>query len=664
MGATGQPGGSTERRDGGSRPWWSDHRATVFTVFGGAAAICTAAMGVVDRSTQIVLLAVSVGLVLAGLASLVRVRTYVRWFKASWTWGRAHWVIVLVVAVVGLAGSTGAALALQSARSCEDATEVAVMVPEDGAAGFAAAADAFERDSTTPFSCPQYHVTTFGVGWPALRAAFASGWEDTSGQGATASLDLGPRPDVWIAESGAQAAIVAAEAPGQSFTVSGRTLVAGSPLVLAVPEPHAEQLRATTGPGDTVQELIAAAGAAGLDVVRANPDTSFASALHTVRLYDASDAEALRSLELDLGRALERVGLPVGTDSALLCRLDALSGAEPPRVAVLTSERAMVDGGTACPASGGTESDAALVPFYPDSALSLDYTAVQLGWAGGEPAGRRAGAASAFVEWLGTAEGQAALDREAAVRGLDGRPPSGADGPLPGLQDAPVVEPGKRLVAYTRVLSTEEQYRTARRPARVLVLVDSSASMGRPADGDRLRLDVAERGVLGALGHLGGSDQVGIWSFSGTAGSSPRPVLDVIASAAARSEAPERLGGLRPAGQTPLYDAVDAGTSYLVGLDPGGASRRHLTALVVLTDGENHPGGGAGAELSASDLVRSARAEAAAGVRVYVVAVGEASCQVSDLQWIATEWDGECWDSSFGELESTLGSLFGQLGGR
>jgi Mg-chelatase subunit ChlD len=188
--------------------------------------------------------------------------------------------------------------------------------------------------------------------------------------------------------------------------------------------------------------------------------------------------------------------------------------------------------------------------------------------------------------------------------------------------------------------------------------------MGRPADGDRQRIDVAERGVLGALSHLSGSDEVGIWSFSGAAGSSTRSILDLAASAVAEREAPERLRGLRPAGPTPLYDAIDAGTSHLVGLDPDGASRRHLTALVVLTDGENRPGRGPGAELSASDLMRSARAEAAAGVRVYVVAVGEASCQVSDLRRITVEWDGECWDSSFGELESTLSSLFGQLGGR
>lgn len=37
---------------------------------------------------------------------------------------------------------------------------------------------------------------------------------------------------------------------------------------------------------------------------------------------------------------------------------------------------------------------------------------------------------------------------------------------------------------------------------------------------------------------------------------------------------------------------------------------------------------------------------------------------MSDLRQIAAEWDGECWDSSFGELEDTLGGLFGQLGGR
>lgn len=669
MGATGQPAKRSERREG-SRPWWGDHRTTVFAVFGTVAGICTAAMGVVDRGTQIVLLVVSVGLFLAGLAGLVRVRTYARWFAAAWTWAKGHRIVVAVVTVAVLAGSTGAAVALQSARSCEDPTEMAVMVPEDGAAGFAAVADAFERESVTPFSCPRYHVTTFGMGWPALRAAFESGWGAAAGQDGAASLDLGPRPDVWLAESVAQAEIVAPRRAGNGFSASAPVLVAGSPLVLAVPEPYVQALRATTRADDTTQELMAAAGTAGLDVVRANPDASFAAALHTERLYagfgsGGAAAEAQEALELDLGHALERAGLPPGTDGALLCRLDELSRAEPPRVAVLTSERAMIDRGAACPASAAGDGDAALVPFYPESAEGLDYQAVRLAWADAEPSERRAAAATAFVEWLGTSGGQEALDRRVGVRGIGGSPPSGADGPLPGLQSEPVVGTGAGTVTDARVLLMEDQYRAARRPARVLVLVDSSASMGRPADGDRLRINVAERGVLGALDHLGGSDEVGIWSFSGDAGSSPRPVLEVTGSEVAKREAPGLLSDeLRPDGHTPLYDAIDATTSELVRLDPGGVSRRHLTALVVLTDGENLPGGGPGAELSASDLMRSARAEAAAGVRVYVVAVGEASCQVSDLRRIAAEWDGECWDSSFGELEGTLAGLFGQLGGR
>lgn len=662
MGATEQPAEEPKRGDSGARPWWGDHRTTVVAVFGTAAGICATVMNVVDRDTQIVLLVATIGLFLAGLAAFVRARTYARWFAAAWTWARGHRLIVLAVTIVGLAGSTGAAVALQSARSCEDATEVAVMVPEGGTAGFAAVADAFERDATTPFSCPRYHVTTFGMGWPALRTAFGSGWGAAPGEDGAASLDLGPRPDVWLAESRAQADLVAPGGTGTGFTVSDVALVAGSPLVVAVPEPHAQALRATTEPGDTVRELMAAAATAGLDVVRAAPDSSFTAALHTERLYAETDTARREALELDLGHALERAGLPFGTDGALLCRLDELSGAEPPRVAVLTSERAMVDRGAGCPVSVGSDGDAELVPFYPGSALGLDYRAVRLTWAEAQPSGRRADAAAAFVEWLGTSAGQAALGEEAGVRGLDGRPPSGADGPLPGLEDAPVAEPGADLVAYTRVASAEEQYRTARRPARVLVLVDSSASMGRPADGDRQRINVAERGVLGALTHLSGSDEVGIWSFSGNARSSPRPVLGLTTSAVAASDAPGHLSDLEPRGRTPLYDAIDAGTSYLVGLNPDGASRRHLTALIVLTDGENHQVGGAA--LSAEDLMRAARAEAAAGVRVYVVAVGEASCQVSDLRRIAAEWDGECWDSSFGELEATLGSLFGQLGGR
>jgi hypothetical protein len=208
MGATRQPAQKTERREG-SRPWWGDHRTTVFAVFGTVAGICTAAMGVVDRSTQIVLLVVSVGLFLAGLAGLVRVSTYARWFAAAWKWVRGHRIVVVVVTVAVLAASTGVAFGFQSARSCEDPTEVAVMVPEDGAAGFTAVADAFERDSVSPFSCPRYHVTTFGMGWPALRTAFETGWGAPAGQDGAASLDLGPRPDVWLAESGAQADIVA-----------------------------------------------------------------------------------------------------------------------------------------------------------------------------------------------------------------------------------------------------------------------------------------------------------------------------------------------------------------------------------------------------------------------------------------------------------------------
>lgn len=670
MGATGQPGEKAERRDGGSRPWWGDHRTTVFAVFGTVAGICTAAMGVVDRGTSIVLLVVSIGLFLAGLAGLVRVRTYTRWFAAAWRWARGHRLVVAVVCVLALAGSTGAAVALQSARSCEDPTEIAVMVPEDGAAGFGATADVFERRSTTSFACPRYHVTTFGVGWPALREGFESGWGSAPGEAGATSLELGPRPDLWIAESVAQVDIVAPRGAGPGFTVAQPTLVAGSPLVLAVPAPHADALLATTEHGDTSRELMAAAAAAGLDVVRANPDASFAAALHTERLYAelgsgsgaAAGSAVLEALELDLGHALEQAGLPVGTDGALLCRLGELSRVEPPRVAVLTTERAIIEQDASCPAGAGG-SGTPLVPFYPGSAVGLDYTAVQLTWADAAPAGRRADAAAAFVAWLRSDEGQAVLGGEVGTRDQDGRLPADTGGSLSGLQDASI-KPGASVVAHTRVVSTEALYRAARRPARVLVMVDASASMGRPADGDRARLDVAERGVLKALGHISGSDEVGIWSFSGSAGTSPRPVLDMTGSEVAHSDAPERLDTLRPEGSTPLYDAIDAGTSYLVGLDPGGVSRRHLTALVVLTDGENRSGDGAGSELTAADLVESARAQEASGVRVYVVAVGEASCQVSDLRQIAAEWDGECWDSSFGALESTLGSLFGQLGGR
>ena len=250
------------------------------------------------------------------------------------------------------------------------------------------------------------------MGWPALRGAFASGWGAAPGEAGAASLDLGPRPDVWIAESGAQVDIVAPGGQRHGFTVSDDwTLVAGSPLVLAVPESHAKALRATTGAGDTVQELMAAAAAAGLDVVRANPDASFAAALHTGRpLYGlrgvgaasgtVADAAALEALELDLGHALEQAGLPVGTDGALLCRLDELSRREPPPVAVLTTERAIGGRGAACPASGAGDERRRPGPVLPGRGPRP-----RLHGGGADLGRRRAGrrradAASAFVEWL------------------------------------------------------------------------------------------------------------------------------------------------------------------------------------------------------------------------------------------------------------------------
>nr|BFF17272.1 hypothetical protein GCM10025730_07930 [Promicromonospora thailandica] len=431
MGATGQPDSSGRRGRGGPRPWWEDYRTTVLTVLVAVAGLCTTAMGVVGREAQIVLLVVSVALVLLGLAALVRVPTYARWFAAAGRWAVRRWTVVLPVVLVVTTGAGLGLLWLQRERSCDDAAEIAVVVPEDGAADFSAVADAFERDSVNTFSCPSYHVTTFGMGWPALRAALVSGWDEGSSEEPGASLALGPRPDVWIAESTAQAALVTQEA-GSAVTAAEPVPVAGSPLVLAVPAPYAQGLRATTTSDDPVRVLVDAAEAVGLDVVRANPDTSFAAALHSVSLYDGTVADA-EALELSLGHALERAGLPFGSDGALLCRLAELSAAtaEPPRVAVLTTERAAVTGGADCPAVPGAGTGAELVPFYPEGGPGLEYAAVRLDWAPA-PGGRGEQGAEAFVRWLTTPRGQAVLESRARVRDLNGQPLSGLDGLLAG----------------------------------------------------------------------------------------------------------------------------------------------------------------------------------------------------------------------------------------
>ncbi|MBE1875870.1 vWA domain-containing protein [Myceligenerans pegani] len=582
------------------------------------------------------------------LVALAVVLWFYPWFRRRWRWmvGALGALSVVVLGALLVLNLDGLATWWNRMQECDDPTELAVMVPAHDAIRLADVARRFERDHS-PHGCPAYHVRAFGVDWPTTTDALRVGWGDPQerqADGLAPLRDVGPRPDVVVTESGAQAERMTGD--GAPAGADGR-LIGGTPLVLAVPEAFGDDVARLVRADDGVADVLRAARASGLDVVRANPDSSFAAARHTHALYAPDgfgELEERTTLERDIGRALEEAGLPLGDDAALLCGVAAPRGGDDALpVAVLTTEQALLSFHRAGGCPEGRPSGR-MHALYPADTGSLDHHAVTTGTG----SGRAVEAADTFATWLTGERGQEALREELLIRDVNGR--LRAD-PGPGVDDSPV-DPERLRVAHTRIEAALGDYERARRPARVLVLMDASASMATPADVGAARIDVAVAGVLAAAEHVDGQDELGLWTFHGSPASSPEILVD-LGSADLAGE----LGRVRPSGGTPLYDAIADAVSFLA----DGADGADLRAVVVLTDGEDNPGGSASA-VGPEELV--ARGADAAGVRLYAVAVGEASCRRTDLERITAAWNGACHESSLAGLDLTMDRLFTQLGGR
>ncbi|MER6596144.1 hypothetical protein ABT214_30700, partial [Micromonospora purpureochromogenes] len=106
-----------------------------------------------------------------------------------------------------------------------------------------------------------------------------------------------------------------------------------------------------------------------------------------------------------------------------------------------------------------------------------------------------------------------------------------------------------------------------------------------------------------------------------------------------------------PAGDTPLYRTIDAAIGEV---RRRGGGDDHLRAVVVLTDGRDTASGG---------LVP--RVEGDPPVRLYVIAVGEASCddrvRTRTLRQTARASGGQCLQAEASTVDRALTGLFRQL---
>jgi hypothetical protein len=536
-------------------------------------------------------------------------------------------------------------------RGCERPAAVRVLTSaEQLGAARQLAGDYESVTAAANDGCPTAELYVYAARPADAREAVGSGW--TNG----ALLRIGPRPDVWLPD--ATADIDAARDAAARFAVpvpiDEQRTIAASPVVLGLPAGAVPADLADRRHGLTWRQLWDEVVRRGWDVLRPDPSISGAGALATASLYAGiqADPAAARAVEQRIERSLDAGGFPLGDGAELLCRKRA---GDPHRAAVLGTEQALVrfNQGLGCGLDQGPpDAEQALVAFYPTDTLGLDHPFVRLGW--DATAATTSAAARDFGGWLRGEEGQRALLRTAL------RPP-----PLFAVAE-PLTERfgahagvvfDRRPPAAGTLTAALRRYAQARRPGRIVLALDVSGSMRTPVDrGGTTRFHVAREGVARALELMSGRDEFGLWVFPAAGGDSgtreivPLGRADAPVSGLPRKKATvDRLAGIGPAGGTPLLQAVKDG----VGAAAKGAEGR-IASLVVLTDG-NDTSGAAPSEVDTAVRGR--------GVRVFVIAIGEASCGAFALRDITAHTGGACYDAAPGAVGDVLQDLFVLLWG-
>lgn len=196
------------------------------------------------------------------------------------------------------------------------------------------------------------------------------------------------------------------------------------------------------------------------------------------------------------------------------------------------------------------------------------------------------------------------------------------------------VPPGATL---TTLLSTWD---ATRKPARVLLVMDVSGSMGDPAGGGRqTKLELARSAAASSLDLFSDRDEVGLWVFSTELDGQKdyREVVPIGPVSANRELLRQTLAALTPLNGTGLYDTTAAAYDALEAV----ATPGRITAMVLLTDGRNEDR--TNNDLDA--LVSHIGGEGGGGpVRIFAIAYGR-DASVDQLTRITEATNGKMYDS-------------------
>jgi Bacterial extracellular solute-binding protein/von Willebrand factor type A domain len=448
---------------------------------------------------------------------------------------------------------------------------------------------------------------------------------------------IGPIPHVWLPDSSVDLAQVRAAAGDTGrLKLELKGSVAESPVVLAMPNELGDQMgwpEQRFWWRDLVARLADQTDPnrrADIVVKRTNPRSSSTGLVTTAALYQS----ALETKKLDArilampsaARELNGVekALPVGADETdtLLCSIRETVSEETRTTAVLTSEKSARDYNLGLSIGEACGAKLPKVPFEfryaGEGSPILDHPFVSVQRLDLQANELRRGVVDEFFGYLLSSPAQAVFKQQ-GFRDHDGQPGN--------VEGVIAKRPNDLPEAQGENLDTEAllaAWEGARKPARMLLMVDVSARMDEPV-GDTLesRIRSAKHHISDSLRLIGSRDQVGLWTFARQLDGQRdhRMVVELGDGLSQRTQVDQQLKQLAPTSHgSGIFDAVHAAVLRLRSGPPDNAAAGETSdAVVVVADGRDDALG----EFSASDVIELAGADGPGRVRIFVIAFAD-----------------------------------------
>ncbi|WP_018687181.1 VWA domain-containing protein [Actinokineospora enzanensis] len=501
------------------------------------------------------------------------------------------------------------------------------------------------------------HGLTSGLALDALE----HGWQNQKD----------PRPQVWLPSTSLWLDRMVAHGQGDALAGPDHPSITIGALVVAMPDPMADAVLARW-PRPTWADLLTLVDRDGWDavapgrgwgpfvLVRDNPERSSSGLAATVATYQAAAAQAgvpLDDAALDnpaVATFVHRVESSVvrrSDDATVFLQQvyeeDKRRPAVPPISAIVMQEqlaylynRGVPSGDTLqIGAPGHEEPNTRLTAITPtDGTILLDHPYAVM--ASAAPEQRLA--AEDFRRFL-LDEDQQKRFREAGFRDV-----AHPQTPTPELVEFTRSDPRQRVESQPLppgpvVDKMLRKFTEVRKPARVLLLIDTSGSMADPESRltDTPKIDKLRDAALAAVDTLGGRDEVGLWTFA----TGHRVLVPADGTLTApygqvAGQVKAAIDGLRePEGQTDLYATLAEAQRLMF----DSRSTDKVSSIVLMTDGENYPD----KETAAKDaLLHQVDASLNDGrsIRIFTIPYGE-TADLDTLQQIADRSKGECFDA-------------------